>query len=91
MSEVTEALDALVEGTRTLKDVEAMFLARTWPLPQAGQDIAALPEGSFTEVSDAYSNGVLTIDQYVVLAEAAAAAMNRQQQQSRPTTDEVNP
>lgn len=90
MSEVTEALAALQSGRRTLEDVEEFFLSRTWPRSSAGQDTAALPEGSFTEVSDAYSNRIIDLDQYVILAEAYKAAME-QQQANRPTTDEVNP
>lgn len=90
MSEVAEALTALQRGERTLEDVEEFFLARQWPQKSGRRDTAAPPEGSFTEVADAYSNGVLTLDQYVILAEAASSAM-RQQQANRPTTDEVNP
>jgi hypothetical protein len=91
VSEVTEALEALARGERTLEDVEQFFLRRTWPLSGAGQDVAGHPEGSFTEVSDAYSNRTITLDQYVILAEAASFAM-KLRQATNPTTDEqVNP
>lgn len=80
MSEVTEAIAALQSGDRTLEDVEELFLTRTWP---ARQDSDGPPEGSFGEVADAYSNGDLTHDQYVILAEAAREAMRNQREQGR--------
>lgn len=90
MSEVTEALAALQRGERTLEDIEEFFLTRTWPLRGAGQDTDRPPEGSFVEVGDAYTAGVINHDQYVILAEAATAAMS-QQQSTTTTSDEVNP
>lgn len=91
MSEVTDALDALQRGERTLEQVQEFFLTRHWPRPSGRRDTGARSEGSFTEVADAYSNGSLSLDQYVVLAEAASTAMKQQQKAKRPTTDEVNP
>lgn len=89
MSEVTEAVAALQRGDRTLEDVAEMFRTRRWPRGSGRRDTDGPPEGSFTEVADAYSNNDLTTDQYVVLAEAAREAM--QQQANSPISDEVNP
>lgn len=89
MSEVSEALDALQRGERTLEDVEELFLTRKWPLHGAEQDTDSPPEGSFVELANAYSTRTITLDQYVILAAAASDAMN-QQQANTPTSDEVN-
>jgi hypothetical protein len=82
MSDVTEALAALQAGGRTLDEVVAMFRSRTWPVPAtpppgtlADEAFPPEPEGSFAEVSVAYSAGVITDEQYAALAEAAAQAM----------------
>lgn len=88
MSEVSEALEALQRGERDLDDVETLFRTRQWPRRIAEQDTAGHPEGSFAEVADAYSSQVITLDQYIVLAEAASTAMEEQQRQSKkPTTE----
>lgn len=74
MSTVTDALDALILGRRSIEDVEAEFAQRDWPTdPQA--------EGSFTEVADAYTAGRIDLANYTRLAEAAAAANRRRHPQ----------
>lgn len=83
MSEVTEAIAALQRGDQSLEDVERLFLNRPWPLWVPRKDSDEQPEGSFGEVADAYSNGTLSHDQYVILAEAAREAMRIQREQSR--------
>lgn len=88
MSEVTDALRALQAGDRTIEDVTEMFRTRRWPPPpqrtattaekQAAQeqgDRDPDPEGSFAEVSQAFYTGIITVDEYEVLAGAAAEAM----------------
>lgn len=90
MSEVTDALDALAAGERTIEDVEQFFRSRTWPLrgePVAAsyedaaraeeRDPAVPEEGSFAEVGDAYTAGTISHDQYVRLAQAATEAMQQ--------------
>ena len=89
MSEVTDALRALAAGERTLDDVEQEFRSRPWPRrltppPATYMDAARAeetdadvpPEGSFAEVSDAYTSGLIDHDQYVRLAETVAAVMS---------------
>jgi hypothetical protein len=83
VSEVTEAIAALERGDRTLEDVERLFLNRTWPMLVPQQDSDEQPEGSFGEVADAYSNGQLSHEHYVILAEAAREAIRNQREQSR--------
>jgi hypothetical protein len=77
---VTEALEALRRGDRTLEQVEELFGTRVWP---RGRDTDRSGPGSFAEVADAYSTGVIDHDQYVRLANAAAAAMKTQQEQDK--------
>lgn len=77
MSDVTDALDDLAAGRATLPQVAEMFASRSWPqMATDGSDsFPPPPEGSFAEVATAYSAGVITSEQYQVLAEAAARAM----------------
>jgi hypothetical protein len=79
VSEVADALAALREGRLSLAEVEQMFAARDWPaapvLPPgtlADEAFPPAPEGSFTEVSVAYSAGLIDSEQYAALAKAAA-------------------
>lgn len=83
MSKVTDALQALADGTRTIDDVEAQFRSHDWPrvVPILGD--APQPEGSFVEVSDAYSRGLINHDQYVRLAETVVEVMVMKQQSDR--------
>lgn len=86
MSEVTDALRELQAGTRSIEDVEQMFRSRSWPKPapiaKDGESLLKAeltdkdpaPEGSFSEVASAFYSGIITIDQYEVLAQAANAA-----------------
>jgi hypothetical protein len=78
LSDVTDALQALADGTRSIVDVESFFRSRTWPriVPVFGE--APQAEGSFAEVADAYSNRQISHDQYVRLAEVVIAVMNEQ-------------
>lgn len=79
MSDVTDALQALADGTLSIDDVEAQFQSRTWPrvVPILGD--APQAEGSFAEVSDAYSRDLISHDQYVRLAEVVIEVMTQQQ------------
>lgn len=78
MSEVTDALQALVDGELTIDDVEAQFRTRIWPLVAPEHDDGTSPEGSFGEVSDAYSKGLISHDQYVRLAAVVIEVMKHQ-------------
>lgn len=71
MSEVTDALEALATGKRSIEDVEEMFRRRTWPA-HGGEPP---PDGSFGEVVAAYNSGRMTLDQYTRLAAAYNTAM----------------
>jgi hypothetical protein len=95
VSEVTEALEALAAGKRSIEDVEAFFAEREWPRradPPATtlddiyrreqQDAPEPPEGSFAEVAYAYSAKLIDLDQYARLAKAAAEAMNSQRREA---------
>jgi hypothetical protein len=76
-TEVQQALLELHSGTRTMAEVKKLFAARTWPnpknLPNATdeqffasqeQDRDEDPPGAFSEVADAYHQGVITYEQY---------------------------
>lgn len=88
MSEVTDALRALQAGERTIEDVEQMFRTRNWPkvVPPAdaqeaiARDAIGDPEepadGSFFEVASAFTNGVIDVDTYERLADAASEAIS---------------
>jgi hypothetical protein len=92
VSEVTEALQELHDGNRTLEDVAEFFRTRDWPSgperprPTTFKEAAAAemhdrdedPPGSFAEVADAYVAGTITLEQYTALAQAAAGKMNAQ-------------
>lgn len=88
MSDVTDALDQLVEGSTDLDSVAETFATRTWPqrtrvqthdatdLYQLdGTDPTDDPEGSFAEVAGYLAMHKIDPEQYRVLAEAAAQAM----------------
>lgn len=89
MSEVTDALRALQAEERTVEDVAQMFRTRSWPTgtepaKDAGEAFAREnsdrdPDapGSFAEVGQAFYTGIITIDQYEVLAQAAAEGMKK--------------
>jgi hypothetical protein len=96
VSDIADALQALAAGERTLDDVEEEFRNRTWPrrvtpTPTTYLDAARAeetdsevpPEGSFAEVADAYTSGVIDHAQYVRLAEAVVEVMNQQEQSKR--------
>jgi hypothetical protein len=76
MSDVTEALQGLADGESTLDEVEALFREREWP--RRSDDQGGHLPGSFAEVADAYSAGLINHDQYVRLAAAATEAMRAQ-------------
>lgn len=88
MSDVTDALDQLVQGVTDLDSVAGQFRARTWPrrtrpathdatdlYEQDSTDPVGDPEGAFSEVAAALAEHRIDLEQYRVLAEAAAAAM----------------
>lgn len=102
MSDVSDQLDRLAEGTATLEQVADVFRERVWPLaprPEtveytdlARRDLAdpdAAPEGSFLEVAAAWSAGKLNDDQFKVLSEAAAEAMKAPGGEPHPGTSAV--
>jgi hypothetical protein len=85
MSDVTDLLTALRDGSLTLEQVAERFQQRRWPGPTKPDPATFLefaartmedPEpdvpGSFDEVTAAYDRGELTRTQYRVLAQAAA-------------------
>lgn len=81
MGDVTDALDALSRGDRSIEDVERWFADRRWRQPRPAQSGERPDDGSFAEVAYAYSTGVIDLDQYTRLAEVAAAAIRRQREQ----------
>ncbi len=86
VSEVTKAVRALQSGERTIEDVEQMFKTRSWPRPQTTptsatdafkreiEDREPDAPGSFSEVAQAFYAGVIDVDTYERLANAAKAA-----------------
>lgn len=90
MSEVMDALRALQSGEATIDDVATGFSTRSWPKPagtptNARDALAAQvadrdpdPDNSFAEVAQAFYQGIITIDQYEVLARAAHEAGSAQ-------------
>jgi len=88
MSDVTDLLDQLVDGTVDLDTVADGFRARPWPRRTRvetsdatdlyeldGTDPVADPEGAFSEVAAYLAMHRIDPEQYRVLAEAAAVAM----------------
>jgi hypothetical protein len=88
MSDVTDLLDQLVDGSTDLDSVADAFSARAWPrrtrvATHDATDLYALdgtdpddqPEGSFAEVAGYLAMHRIDPEQYRVLADAAAAAM----------------
>lgn len=102
MSDVTDQLDQLVDGTVDLEAVADTFRQRVWPLAPrpdtveytdlARRDVAdpdAAPEGSFLEVAAYWTAGKLDDDQFNVLSEAAADAMKAPGGEPQPGTSAV--
>jgi hypothetical protein len=92
VSEVTELLAALQNGTMTLDEVARRFRERSWPRtkpPPAASysEMAARalddprPDvpGSFDEVVAAYDRAELTRQQYRALAEAVAESLRAEE------------
>jgi hypothetical protein len=92
MSEVTELLAQLRNGSMSLEEVAERFRQRQWPNRQVTsptnaqeafaveeQDPEPLLEGSFDEVYLAYMRHELTKEQYAALADAVAES-----EQQRP-------
>jgi hypothetical protein len=88
MSDVTDLLDQLVDGTADLDAVVDAFRTRSWPRrtrveTHDATDLYALdaadpvdePEGAFAEVAGYLAMHRIDLEQYRVLAEAAAVAM----------------
>lgn len=75
MSEVSEALDDLHDGRRTLDEVADLFRTRDWP---AREDPAQPVGGAFSEIAHAHATEVIDRHQYMVLAKAAADRINQQ-------------
>lgn len=88
MSDVTDLLDQLVDGTTDLDSVADAFGTRVWPQRTQVQthdatdlyeldstDPVANPEGAFSEVAGYLAMHRIDSEQYRVLAEAAAHAM----------------
>jgi hypothetical protein len=76
-TEVQQALLDLAVGKKTLAEVKKFFAERTWPNPAVlpaetdeqffasqVQDRPLDPPGAFSEVADAYHQGVITLEQY---------------------------
>lgn len=87
MSAVTDLLDQLSAGSKTVDEVADAFRVHQWPVTREPtldaaegfrrdiEDPEEPVEGSFFEVALARSMGTITMDQYEVLAEAAAEGM----------------
>jgi hypothetical protein len=87
VSAVTDLLDQLVAGRKTVDEVAEEFRTYAWPVtrepttdPAEGfrrdiEDPEEPVEGSFFDVSLYRTLGKINMDQYEVLAEAAAEAM----------------
>lgn len=96
MSKVTELLDELHDGSKSVDEVAAEFSSMSWPkgparpttyLALAKADMGdPTPEvdGSFDEVSTAYALGRIDDKQYAVLAKAAAGKPSE-----KPPTDKA--
>jgi hypothetical protein len=81
VSVITDALEGLGKGERTLDEVEALFRQHEWPpreteppqtfkalMEAADRDADAQIEATFVEVETAYMNGTITHEQYAHLA-----------------------
>lgn len=88
MSDVTDLLDQLADGSTDLDSVVEYFTTRDWPRRTRvatvdATDLYALdtadpvanPEGSFSEVAAYLAQHRIDGEQYRVLSEAAATAM----------------
>jgi hypothetical protein len=93
MSEVTDLITALSDGTMTLDQVAQRLRERIWPdIPvhepgtylelaaRALEDPDPYVPGSFDDVTAAYDRGQISSAQYRVLSEAAAASINAEAQ-----------
>ncbi len=85
MSEVTDLISALRDGTMTLEQVAQRFRERSWPrrphsrpstfLERAAatqEDSDTYRPGSFDDVAAAHHDGRLSDEEYSVLSEAVA-------------------
>ena len=92
MSEVTELMAQLRDGSMTLEEVAERFRQRQWPSRKVESPISAEEafateerdpepplEGSFDEVYLAYMRHELTKEQYAALADAVAESERRRQ------------
>jgi hypothetical protein len=88
VSDVTDLLDQLVDGSTDLDSVAETFTTRAWPQRTRvethdttdlyaldGTDPVDNPDGSFAEVAAYLAMHKIDPEQYRVLAEAAAQAM----------------
>lgn len=84
-SEVTDLMNALKSGRMTLGQVAENFRERSWPqrtspLPTSYLELAAAAQqdpgpyepNSFDDVAVAHQQGIITDEQYSLLAKAAA-------------------
>lgn len=88
MSAVTDLLDQLAAGSKTVDEVAEEFRTYPWPVgrpPAANgeeaftrllEDPETPVEGSFFDVSHYHASGKITGDQYRVLYEAVAEGSN---------------
>ena len=85
MSEVSELLESLQNGTMSLDEVARRFRERSWPRrrkspPETYLELAAAAQQdpevyiseSFDDVAEAHQDGRITDEQYTVLSEAVA-------------------
>lgn len=97
MSDVTDLLDQMIDGTADLDAVADTFRTRTWPRRTRvethdatdlyeldAQDPVGDPEGAFSEVAGYLAMHRIDNEQYRVLAEAAAAAMQNAPEPGTP-------
>jgi hypothetical protein len=101
-SEVTELIAALRDGSMSLDEVAARFRRRDWPRREtpppatylelaaaAQQDPEPYEPGSFDDVVAAYDQGIISDDEYEVLA--AAAAESKRAQDLRKSAGSAGP
>lgn len=90
MSAVTDLLDQLIAGKKTIEEVVEDFGTRDWPVvarqqsnsmeeaeTRALDDPDLPPEGSFHDVASYFNQGKIDFDTYSALATSAAEGMKK--------------
>jgi hypothetical protein len=103
MSEVTDLITALRDGTMTLEQVAQRFRERRWPrraparpstflerAAAAEQDSDVYRPGSFDDVAAAHQDGRLSDYEYSVLSEAVAQSKRAEDERRAEAAAEGN-